>query len=126
MIKYKLGMREIGGKKVSCRSGWEANYARYLQFLKENGNIKEWLHEPQTFWFHKIKRGTRSYLPDFKVIENDGSHYWVEVKGYMDAKSQTKLRRFEKYYPEEKLVLIQRPWFQENTPKLKNFIGGWE
>jgi hypothetical protein len=80
--------------------------------MKEHGIIKDWEYEPQTFWFYKIKRGVRSYKPDFKVIENNGFQYWAEVKGYMDSKSITKIKRFRKYYPKEPLVVIDHKWFK--------------
>ena len=105
---------EIGGKKIFCRSGWEKKYATHLEWQKSIGAIKEWEHEPETFWFNEIKRGVRSYLPDFKVTMPDGSHYWVEVKGYFDSKSLTKIKRFRKYYPKETLVLITDEWFKKN------------
>ena len=85
-----------------------------MQFLKERGIIADWLYEPKTFWFNEIKRGVRSYLPDFKVILPDGSHYWAEVKGYMDGKSKTKIKRFNKYYPKEELRVIDAKWFKES------------
>ena len=84
-----------------------------MQALKQKGAIAEWEHEPQTFWFTEIKRGTRSYLPDFKITNQDGTHYWVEVKGYLDAKSRTKIRRFRKYYPSEQLVVVNEQFFQK-------------
>ncbi len=74
--------------------------------------IKEWEHEPQTFWFEEIRRGTRSYLPDFKITLANKSHYWVEVKGYFDRKSLTKIKRFRKYYPEEDLRIVDGEWFK--------------
>lgn len=91
-----------------------------MQFLKETCQIKEWEHEPKTFWFEEIRRGVRSYLPDFKVTKNDGKHYWVEVKGYMDSKSKTKIKRFKKYYPEEELHVLDSVWFIKNL----NVISG--
>lgn len=120
------GWREIGGNRYYCRSKWEANYARYLQWLKENSKIAQWEHEPKTFWFEKIKRGVRSYLPDFKVTELDNSYYWVEVKGYYDSKSLTKIKRFKKYYPDEILKLIDKSWFSKNSPKISGLIHDWE
>jgi len=84
----------------------EANYAKRLQFLKENGQILEYEHEPKVFYFEKIKRGIRAYKPDFRVDYPDGTHEWHEVKGYMDKASETKIKRFQQYYPEEKLVVI--------------------
>lgn len=120
------GWRTIGGKEKYYRSIWEANYARYLQFQKENGLIADWLHEPTTFWFEDIKRGCRSYLPDFKVILDDGSHHWIEVKGFMDAKSKTKLKRLEKYYPNEKISVVDSKWFSTNAKKIRGLIKDWE
>jgi hypothetical protein len=109
-----MGWHNVGSKKAYFRSNWEYRYACYLEFLKICGVITEWLHEPQTFWFEKIKRGTRSYLPDFKVIRPNGSHYWVEVKGYFDRKSLTKIKRFKKYFPQEELIIVDKDWFTKN------------
>lgn len=120
------GWRTIGGIKAYFRSKAEANYARYLQYLKSQGKIKDWLHEPTTFWFHKIKRGVKSYLPDFKVIHLDGSHTWYEVKGHMDAKSLTKIKRMAKYYPDEKLEVVDSTTFNKQAEPLSGIIPGWE
>lgn len=113
--RSKGGRSTIGGKTHYFRSKWESIYAHFLEFLKQSGEIEDWLYEPYTFWFLKIKRGVRSYKPDFKVMEKNGSHYWVEVKGYLDGKSRTKIKRLKKYYPEETLCLVQGEWFQKNT-----------
>ena len=123
---WKAKWRTIGGKKKFFRSAWEANYARYLEVLKINNCIKDWFHEPETFWFEKIKRGVRSYLPDFKVINLDDSHEWKEVKGWMDDKSKTKLKRFAKYFPKEKMTVIDKKWFNENSSKMKIACKDWE
>jgi hypothetical protein len=120
------GWREIGGKRIYFRSKWECNYSRYLEYQKENKLILDWFHEPQTFWFEKIKRGCRSYLPDFKVINLDSSVIWFEVKGYYDAKSKTKIKRFAKYYPEETLILIDGTWFSKNNKMMRVVIKDWE
>ena len=123
---WKAGWRVIGGQKKYYRSRWEANYARYLEYLKNNGHIKEWLHEPETFWFERIKRGCRSYLPDFKVIKLDGTHYWVEVKGWMDDRSKTKIKRFKKYYPKEEFLLIDAKWYRKNSKTISILCPEWE
>jgi len=127
----KAGWRIIGGKKIYARSCWEANFARWLQWQKENGLIYDWEHEPKTFWFEGIKRGCVSYKPDFRVFSLVGEertidHYWVEVKGWMDPKSATKIKRFRKYFPEEKLVVVDKKWFAHNSVKLKLIIKDWE
>lgn len=122
----KAGWREIGGKRKYYRSRWEANYARYLQWRKEQGEIAEWLHEPETFWFAGIKRGCVSYLPDFRVVNSDGSIYYVEVKGYMDAKSATKLKRMAKYHPTVKIELVDKVAYKSIEQIGKYLIKGWE
>ena len=96
----------INGKNSYYRSKMELQYARSLEQKKKLGLIKDFEHEPRCFWFESIKRGIRTYLPDFRVDNLDGTHYWVEVKGYMDAKSATKIKRFRKYYPEETLIVV--------------------
>jgi len=102
---------EHDNKKYYMRSGWELNYACYLDFLIKQKEIKKWEYEPDTFWFEKIRRGVRSYLPDFKIFNNNGSIEYHEVKGWMDTKSKTKLKRMAKYYPEVKMILIdEKPY----------------
>ena len=113
---WKGGWREIGGKRKYFRSRWEANYARYLEFLKCNNQIKEWNHEPKVFWFEGIKRGCVSYLPDYGVELNDGTIEYHEVKGWMDDRSKTKIKRMGIYFPKTILKIIDGKWF-------KNFIS---
>jgi hypothetical protein len=120
-----MGKREdLGGLFV--RSSWEANYARYLNWLIEQNEIAAWEYEPDTFWFHEIKRGTRSYTPDFKVINNDGTVEYHEIKGWMDQKSRTALKRMAKYYPDVKLVVIDNDAYHALANDIKGFIQGWE
>lgn len=105
--KYKSGKRnDLGG--LFLRSKWEANWARYLNWRILNGEIKGWEYEPETFWFESIKRGVRSYTPDFKVAMNDGSVVYEEVKGYMDNRSATKLKRMKKYHPGIPIVIVDK------------------
>ena len=123
---WKQQWLEIGGKKLYARSKWEANYACYLEFLKQNNQIKEWSHEPRTWWFDGIKRGVGSYNPDFEAILLDDTFYVIEVKGWMDSKSKTKIARMAKYYPHIRLKLIDKDWFKENSKKLKPIVKGWQ
>lgn len=81
------------------RSGWEANICR---ILKSHNITFEF--EPYIFSF-PIKRGNKSYRPDFYLPD---TQEWIEVKGYFDKNSKTKMKRFKKYYPEhwKKLTMI--------------------
>ncbi|KKK49962.1 hypothetical protein LCGC14_3129780, partial [marine sediment metagenome] len=106
--RCKQGYYEITNKgKMFFRSKWEANYALYLDFLIDHKEIIKWEYEPDSFMFEQIKLGTRSYTPDFKIFNNSGDFEYHEVKGYMDSKSKTKLKRMAKYYPDTKLILIE-------------------
>lgn len=131
MPKPKASARSTkSGKRADLdnryfRSAWEANYARYLNWLVARGQIARWEYEPDTFVFEAIKRGSRFYTPDFKVYGNDGRFEYHEVKGYMDQRSATKLKRMAKYYPEVRIVLIDRPVYQ-SIAKSKALFAGWE
>lgn len=108
------------------RSSWEANYARYLNLLVAQGQIKEWDYECKTFEFEKIKRGTRCYTPDFKVTFTDGRHEWHEVKGWMDDKSRVRLERMARYYPNEVVVVIGPAWFKNASRGVAHGLPHWE
>lgn len=119
---WKQEWHEIGGKRNFYRSKAEYRYALYLQFLKKNNQIKEWEHEPETFWFDKIKRGTNNYKPDFRITLLNDTLEYHEVKGYMDAKSKTKIKRMGIYHPNIKLRVIESDWFRKNNKMLKAII----
>jgi hypothetical protein len=114
---------DLGGKYF--RSLWERNYARWLQLRKERGEIKDWQYEPRIFWFETIRRGTTNYRPDFRVDELDGSHWWAEVKGWMSRQDMTKLKRMKKYFPAERIVVIDGAWFKGNR-HLALIVPFWE
>jgi len=128
--KGSAGWRTIGGKRIYCRSTWEANVGRWLEYQKRHNYIVDWMHEPKEFWFPGIKRGCVSYKPDYWVLnavpEEVCDHHWIEVKGWMDSKSKTKIKRFAKYFPYEHLVILDKAWFKKNNAKLKLIIKDWE
>lgn len=122
--RTKSGWFIIGGKKHFYRSSWEVDIASYYEFLKTKKEIKEWEYEADVFWFDKIKRGVRSYKPDFKITNNDGSIYYVEVKGWMDSKSKTKIKRMAIYHPSVKLEIIDQNRYYA-IRKNASIIPGW-
>lgn len=125
---------DIGGVRYNFKSKSEYRYACYLEFLRLNGDILEWLYEPQEFTWQNQAGNKVKYKPDFKVVEKIGvapsgmieaRRSWHEVKGYMDKRSKAKLKGFAKHYPDEKLILVDAPWFRRNSPKLKGLVKGW-
>lgn len=121
---WKAGWRTVGGKRCFFRSQWEANYGCFLEFLRVNGEITDWEHEPETFWFDGVKRGTNNYTPDFRITSKRGVEYH-EVKGWMDPKSKVKIRRMAKYHPSVILVVKDSKWYKANASKLSKFVPGW-
>lgn len=107
------GLRSRIGKRSDLnnmffRSSWESNLAR---FLLQHPDVQSFQYEPTdfTFWQFGIKKGTVSYTPDFKIFYKDGHYEWLEVKGgLLKSADKTKIRRFQKYYPDEfaKLVAV--------------------
>jgi len=123
---WKAAWVEVGGQKFYARSKWEANYARYLEFLRNAGEVKSWQHEPETFWFEGVRRGTCSYLPDFKVVLKNGRVEYHEVKGWMDPRSKTKIKRMAKYHPAVILIVRDATWYRSNKSRLAQVVKGWE
>lgn len=131
IVKGKPHPTGKGGKRpdlgnVYFRSSWEANWARYLNWLIEQGQVVRWEFEPDTFEFKSIKRGSRFYTPDFKVFNPSGSIEYHEVKGWMTPESKTKLKRMNRHYPEVKIVLVDKTYYRSVADKLKRVIANWE
>lgn len=122
----QAGWRTIGGQRTYYRSKREANYARYLQWLLERGELHQWEYEPQRFWF-PLKSGNNSYTPDFKVWPAPGRYEWHEVKGWLDKPSATKLKRMKKYHPQEPEVrLVMGKEVGAIGEQLGGVIPNWE
>jgi len=112
---------DLGGLFV--RSRWEANVARWLNELKRRGEIVDWKYEDREFQF-PVKRGTRFYKPDFRV-EEAGSEYFIEVKGFLAAKDVTALQRMRKYHPEVTVLLLDKKRYAELESEFGD-LDGWE
>lgn len=123
---WKAAWREIGGTRKYYRSKWEANYAHYLEWMKQKGEILSWKHEPKTFWFDGVKRGTVSYLPDFCVVDMAGNEAYHEVKGWMDDRSKTKIKRMKKYHPKVKLIVVDAKAYNALKKAVSGCVPGWE
>lgn len=102
-------IHDFGNGELRFRSTWEINYAFYLEWLKQNGEIKEWEYEPERYKFdvvegnHTTTIGT--YLPDFRITENDGKQWIAEIKGYKQG--MRKIQRMRKYHPEIEVRLVE-------------------
>lgn len=118
----KIGYREDIG--ITVRSILEANYCRYLEYLKSNKEILRWEYEAETFYFDEI--GCRSYTPDFKVFLNDGSFEYHEVKGDYNERTKKRMNAMAREYPNIKIILIRKEWFKKNNEMLTENIKNLE
>lgn len=123
---WKAAWRTIGGKKRYFRSSWEANYARYLEYLKTKRKIKDWEHEKTYFWFEDSEKWRGVYLPDFEVELNSGNKEFHEVKGWYDQRSKTKISLMKKFYPEIVLKIILQKQYKKIEEKFSSLIEDWE
>jgi len=111
----KLEFREDLGHP--CHSKWEANYSRYLLWIK-----KKYKYEPKTFILI-LPDGTKtSYTPDF-LIENEE---YQELKGWENRSEIKKWEIFKKQYPNEKFTLINRDKYKSIEKLYQYIIPNWE
>jgi hypothetical protein len=110
--RCKKGKRE-DLNNIFFRSSWEANYARYLNFLGVN-----WQYEPCTFQLSEAV----SYTPDFKL--DDGT--FVEVKGWWTDKGKRKVELFKIVHSELMLRIIDRTEYNKIMKSYKGLINTWE
>jgi hypothetical protein len=115
---------DLGGLFV--RSAWESNFCRYLNYLQAHDQITGWAYEPETFTF-PVRRGPASfYTPDFKVWDPDRRIVYYEVKGWMSPTSAAKLKRFARYYPALRLVLVDADAYHALARDVAPLIPTWE
>ncbi|MDD5381881.1 MAG: hypothetical protein PHG53_09645 [Phycisphaerae bacterium] len=102
----------IGSKEYDFRSKLDWRIAKYLQFLKTAGEIKDWWYEQTTFKFPDD-----TWLVDFDIRNNnDTLEYW-EGKGLFEADTRRKLKLLNKYQPEVKITMVFNS--KNNAKKVK-------
>jgi predicted nuclease of restriction endonuclease-like RecB superfamily len=70
--------------------------------------------------FDTIKFRNRIYTPDFRITENNGKQHWLEVKGWMNPTSKTKLARMARYFPNERVDVLDKEQYYELRRDLRN------
>lgn len=105
----------ICGKQYVFKSTWEVGVAKKLQEILDSGEIKQWLYESKHFNFDDMKRGIRSYCPDFEVLLLDGSVLYIEVKGWKMPNAMKRIEMFKERYPNEKFYLIDEREYKKIT-----------
>jgi predicted nucleic acid-binding Zn ribbon protein len=112
-----------GGKRIDLdgkyfRSIWEANYARYLNYLG-----MKWEYEPQTFKYPYVRVGPKSYLPDFYL---PSVNTFVEIKGWEKPRDVLRMQRFDNYFPGVEVRLINAKTYHNLERMFGDKVPGWE
>lgn len=98
---------------IYVRSGWEANFARILNFL-----CKRWEYEPKSF----VLSESLSYTPDFYVKDDD---VYYELKGRMNERSAEQLRLMQCVHPDVTIVVIGSDEYNVLRTAYKDLVQ-WE
>jgi len=100
-----------------CRSKWEANYCRYLLWIG-----KKYQYEPKIFTIVLSNGIKATYTPDFLVNGEE----WQELKGWETRSEIRKWEFFQKQYPNEKFVFVNRDNYKKIENLYKYIIPNWE
>jgi len=125
---HHRGYRIIDKKKIYFANRMEANYYRYLLWLKKQKHLANFEYQPNPFDFRTfgIDQGRVTYRPDFLVLQFDGFCYYVEIKGHMNASSKTKLNRMRKYFPQILVEVVHYGMYKKLEKEVGTLIEGWE
>lgn len=142
-----LSVKKAGKKVVSVRrkyvselnqvcsldSNYEYDYALFLDYSYENGDIAGWVRNTTQFGFstpveYPNKRGAsiKSHRPDFLVFNLDGTYEIHEVKGWMNAKATAVDEQFRKDYPNLTYRMIGKDEMLALQAEFKDKLWGWE
>ena len=111
MTKYNNKKTTIDG--ITFDSKNEALYYEALKDMKANGLIKDFELQPSFLLQESFVKDNKKYRPinyiaDFRVINNDGSAYIVDIKGMLTTEFKIKMKLFNYKYPDIELRLISR------------------
>lgn len=76
--------------QITVLSSYEVEVCGILDDWHDRGIIKHWDYTPDRFKYLDECGKQRTYFPDFKITENDGSFYYLETKGFMQIRDQYK------------------------------------
>jgi predicted nuclease of restriction endonuclease-like RecB superfamily len=87
---------------VTYRSGFEVSVAKKLSQLKRRLRSFKVKYEDDAFDYVLEKR----YIPDFKIIKDDGTVIYIEAKGLFDRESRWKMLAAREQNPDVTFVLL--------------------
>lgn len=110
VVNSKRITATVGGKTYTFRSGFEYEWAKYLNILKTAKEIYDWEYESETFDFFKFgyRNKPYSYTPDFKIWSSRKSWHFEETKGHLTTKDLSKYTRLARHYPETVIDIVMQ------------------
>lgn len=87
--KYRNQPTVVDGRRFASKK--EANYYLQLKLAKALGQIRGFAHQVSL----PLASGKRRMVIDFLRIDLDGTHHWVDTKGYATAEWKTKKDELE-------------------------------
>lgn len=102
--KNKYNAYKCEYKGVEYASRIEAQYALILDSKKKNKEIKDWERQIK---IPLVVNGQKicTYICDFKVIHNDDSEEYIEVKGFETPSYKLKAKLLKALYPDIKYTV---------------------
>lgn len=102
--KYRNKKTEYNG--VMYDSKKEALYAYHLTMRQRAHDIKSWERQ---IAIPLIVNGKKicKYVADFRVVYNDDTEEYIEVKGFETAVYKLKKKLLEALYPDVKLTVVK-------------------
>lgn len=96
------------GKVLNVMSSYEAEACVIFDSWLKAKRIKYWEYTADRFTYLDEIGEERTYFPDFKIVENDDSYYYLETKGFEKIRDRYKWDAVEQQG--HKLVV----WFKED------------
>jgi hypothetical protein len=94
---YRNGRKASGGtckflsyKNIKVQGTYELRMCSILDKMKEAGEILDWEYTNDRIKYVSEDGLERNYLFDFKVVNNDGSFKYLEVKGFVQPRDRFK------------------------------------
>ena len=111
MTKYNNKKTVIDGIVFDSRD--ESLYYEALKDMKTKGLINDFELQPKFILQESFVKNDKKYRPityiaDFRVINNDGSFYIIDIKGMLTTEFKIKMKLFNYKYPDIELRLISR------------------
>ena len=111
MTKYNNKKTIVDG--ITFDSKDESLYYEALKDMKIKGLIKDFRLQPKFILQESFEKDNKkyraiNYIADFRVINNDGSFYVVDIKGMLTTEFKIKMKLFNYKYPDIELKLISR------------------